>query len=170
MHIRAVGFKIFYHHAQDDTARPLWDYLLDDGSIRVIHMKRRNLLKTLLSHKLAWLTGQWKQSFSGEPSDAPAITLSSEECEAEFRSATAQQERFDLRFGAHPHLNVVYEDLVKNFASEIERIEQFLGVARLALRPATVQQAKRPMAQQITNYYQLKEAFQQTPWASFFTE
>jgi LPS sulfotransferase NodH len=167
--IRAVGFKIFYHHAHNEYSEPIWSYLLGDQSIHVIHVKRRNLLKTFVSHKVAWLTGTWKQT-SESAQTVPSVALTFEECEVEFRTATAQEAAFDARFGKHPLLNVVYEDLVKNFTPEMARIQDFLGVEQLVLRPTTVQQGKRPLAEQVVNYYELKERFQHTPWAHFFTE
>ncbi|MCB8923778.1 MAG: hypothetical protein H6662_19535 [Ardenticatenaceae bacterium] len=55
----AVGFKIFYYHAQDPGWQAIWPYLLAQTDIHVIHMKRANILQTHLSRKRAELTDSW---------------------------------------------------------------------------------------------------------------
>ena len=35
--IRAVGFKIFYYHAQDEAWAPVWGYLRQHREIKVLH-------------------------------------------------------------------------------------------------------------------------------------
>jgi LPS sulfotransferase NodH len=169
-HIRAVGFKIFYHHAHKEFNEPIWSYLYANPHIRVVHIERRNLLKTYVSHKLAFLTGTWKLTKENGRSATPAISLTYEECEEEFRTATEQEQSYATRFANHPVLMLVYEDLVKYFDREVERLEDFLGVTRLTIQPTTLQQSKRPLSQQIVNYHELKEQFQNTRWAEFFVE
>ncbi len=57
-YVSAVGFKIFYNHAQNENWKPVWLHLKDMG-VRVIHIKRKNLLKTYLSEQKAFKTGEW---------------------------------------------------------------------------------------------------------------
>jgi hypothetical protein len=38
--IAAVGFKIFYYHAQNEAWRTVWSYLQDQRDIKVLHIKR----------------------------------------------------------------------------------------------------------------------------------
>ncbi|MCH7837949.1 MAG: hypothetical protein IIC26_05510 [Chloroflexi bacterium] len=49
--IRAVGFK--YHYEQGWAYRGLRERLVEDTEIRMVHLKRRNLLRMLLSRKIA---------------------------------------------------------------------------------------------------------------------
>lgn len=57
--IRAVGFKFHYLHFWGFPG--LWEALADDRQLRVLHLKRRNMLRMLLSHKIAESTGVWRQ-------------------------------------------------------------------------------------------------------------
>jgi LPS sulfotransferase NodH len=57
--IKAAGFKIFYYHAEEGNFKQVWKYLVEQKDMRIIHNKRRNILKTQLSDKRAWQTGQW---------------------------------------------------------------------------------------------------------------
>jgi hypothetical protein len=55
--IRAVGFKMPYDHFSGFEG--LLDWLAEDTNIRVVHLKRRNQLRMLISGKYAWTTGSW---------------------------------------------------------------------------------------------------------------
>ncbi len=57
--IRAVGFKMPSEHFLAVPA--LLDWLADDPEIRVIHLKRRNLLRMLVSLRIALRTGGWSE-------------------------------------------------------------------------------------------------------------
>ncbi len=56
--IRAVGFKFHYEHVWGNDPS-LAGYLAADTGLRVIHLTRRNRLRTLVSKNLALKTGRW---------------------------------------------------------------------------------------------------------------
>ena len=55
--IRAVGFK--YHYEQGWAYRGLRERLVGDTELRVVHLRRRNLLRMLLSREIATASGVW---------------------------------------------------------------------------------------------------------------
>ena len=56
--VRAVGFKFHYEHVWGNDPS-LAGYLAADKDLRVIHLTRRNRLRTLVSKNLALKTGRW---------------------------------------------------------------------------------------------------------------
>ena len=66
-HIRAKGFKIFYYHPLDAKADELWRVLEQRNEIRVIHLRRENILRTLLSRKIASIRGSWTELSTTPP-------------------------------------------------------------------------------------------------------
>ena len=58
-YVKASGFKIFYYHPSDDISCGIWDDLQSLDDLHVIHLKRRNILRTLLSRKIAGLNDVW---------------------------------------------------------------------------------------------------------------
>ena len=63
--IRAVGFKLTNDWGlQGMLLEELLDHLRNDTELRVIHLKRRNLVRLLVSLKMAEHTGLW---FEGDP-------------------------------------------------------------------------------------------------------
>ncbi|MCB0121524.1 MAG: sulfotransferase [Caldilineaceae bacterium] len=168
-HIAAVGFKVFYYHAQGEQWKSVWPYLREQQAIKVIHLKRRNILKTHLSRQRAALSDTWVNT-NGSSEGRGAIELSYDECVAAFTTTRAWEEQYDCFFADHPKLELFYEQLAEDWAGEMGRVQEFLGVEPERLTPTTYKQSTQPLAQAIANYGELKARFQSTPWATFFEE
>jgi hypothetical protein len=61
---QTVGFKLLYAHIWGFTG--LLPALVDDTDLRVVHLKRRNLLRMLVSTRLAQASGVWRLD-GGQP-------------------------------------------------------------------------------------------------------
>jgi LPS sulfotransferase NodH len=62
--IAAVGFKFHYNHFW--FHQDLLPALTEDKDLRVVHLRRLNMLRTLVSAKIAEQTGQWLQHDVGK--------------------------------------------------------------------------------------------------------
>lgn len=168
-HIQAVGFKLFYYHAQQTALRPAWDYLVGQQTLHVIHLKRRNILRTHLSRKRAEATNQWT-NVDGRAEAQPPIELSYDDCLRDFEQTRRWEEEADHLFQDHPMLGLYYEDLVAQLPEQLKRLNRFLGVPPAQVVPQTYPQSHLPLSQSIANFDVLKQRFQGTPWADFFEE
>jgi LPS sulfotransferase NodH len=169
--VAAVGFKIFYYHAHDEKRVPLWAYLKEHTEIKVIHLKRKNVLKTHLSHKKAFLTEQWMiSSPSAKKRVNGPIILDEQECLHSFTGTRTWEAEYDAFFKDHPKIEVIYEDLAHASEQEMARIQAFLGIDYQQTKASTFKQSDRPLSEQVTNYFELKHKFMGTPWAEFFEE
>jgi LPS sulfotransferase NodH len=167
--ITAVGFKIFYYHAQDPQWTPLWQYLQNDRSIKVIHIKRRNILKTHLSRQRAVQTDRWVNT-SGEGRRSAPLSLSFEACLQDFQETRSWEEQYDATFHDHEMLEVIYEELAADNAAIMQRVQSFLGLQPETLTPETYKQSSAPLSEAIANYGELKSRFAGTPWHAFFVD
>lgn len=165
--VQAVGFKLFYYHAQQPTWRGVWDYLTALPNLHVVHVKRRNLLAIHFSRKVADQTGRWNGKVAGAPAQG-ALALDPAECIQDFEETRAWEVACDQRFAGHPLHQVSYEDLAADFAGELAKVQRFLGVEVQPMQPVTAKQERQPLAQRIANYGELKAQFTGTPWAGFF--
>ena len=166
---KAVGFKMMYHHPQSASYRRAWSCLAGIPELRVIHLKRRNLLEVLLSQARSDLTGKWASYRDSKGAETqPRIELSAERCEQAFENLVQTRVAFDQRFKPEQLLEVWYEDLVDNFECTLSSVYEFLGVANCSARPATIKQRVDSLDTAISNYPALKAHFEGTPWASFF--
>lgn len=167
--IGAVGFKLFYYHAESPQWRPLWSYLAGQREIRVIHIKRRNILQTHLSRARALRSRRWVNTDGTKEKQRP-IHLDYEECLADFVQTRAWERQYDALFHEHRKIDVAYEALARGYHEQMERIQQFLGVTVQTVAPQTFKQSTLPLSEAISNYHELKERFAGSAWESFFTE
>lgn len=167
--VAAVGFKLFYYHARDEAWQPVWGYLREHVAIKVIHLRRENILKTHLSKQQAKTTDVWVNTDSVQEK-RPGVTLSYEGCLEAFTSTRRWEQEADAFFADHDKIDVVYERLAADYQPEMARIQAFLGVPAQPPAPQTFKQPARPLSEAILNYGELKERFAGTEWASFFVE
>jgi len=169
--IAAVGFKLFYPHARQGPRENVWPYMTKHTRIRIIHLKRTNRLRRHLSLRQAESTNSWID-LEGDGGDRTAepIRLDFEDCQREFALQERREREHDGLFAAHPALEVFYEDLDRDFSSEMERLQGFLGLELEELEPITFKQSHRPLSEAIINYSELKRSFRDSPWESFFEE
>lgn len=163
-YIKAVGFKIFYYHAPDSA---VWKYLQADTRIRVIHLKRHNILKTHLSRKKAAATDHWVKT-SRRQERQTTFKLDYDECLQDFTRTRGWEQEYDTLFQSHPMLEIFYEDLATDHVHEMRRVEQFLNVDFEEVQPTTRKQSQAKLADVIINYDELKQKFSGSEWASFF--
>jgi len=167
--VSAVGFKIFYYHAQEDSRKMVWPFLRDQKDLRIIHIKRNNTLRVVLSLKKAFMTNKWANT-TGVAEEDPTIALDYEECLWRFTWAQEAKKRYDTFFEGHPKIDVLYEDLANHYQSEMKRVQEFLGVHYEDVRPSTYKQSRQVLSKAISNYFELKEKFKSTPWEEFFED
>lgn len=167
--IAAVGFKIFYYHAQEGAWRMVWPYLQQQSGLHVIHMKRRNMLSTHLSRKRAEITDVWVNT-SGQREQPIAVTLDYDQCLADFERTRAWEVAADAMFAGHPKIELFYEDLAQDNDRAMQHVQAFLGLNYQPVAPTIFKQSQQTLAQAIANYDELKDRFAGSPWAAFFED
>ena len=67
-------------------------------------------------------------------------------------------------------LEATYEELVDNGEQTLGRIQDFLGVRRLALTTQLAKIQQQPLSKILKNYEELKAYFADTDYADFFDD
>jgi len=175
----AVGIKVLYYQVENsygqiwglDGLPDVMDFLKSQQDIRIIHLKRRNRLKTLTSIHVAALTNNYREvKNQSERVDNIKISLTIDECQQEFRNIGQWEKLYDDAFQDHKILETYYENLVAERQAECDRILDFLSVRRRILTTPMKKQLKSPLSEVIDNYDMLKIHFDKTEWARFFEE
>ncbi|TIM35251.1 MAG: sulfotransferase [Mesorhizobium sp.] len=165
--VRAVGFKLFYYHAQEAPFSDVWKLIVGDGNIRIIHLMRRNILAQFVSLKLAHKTQVWSATRKTAGTVDP-IRLDSEECRKHFEQVRRHERECDALFRDHQKLNIYYEDLVRAQEAEMGRTLDFLEVgAEPGSSTRLVRQRTVPLSEAITNFSELRAAFRNSEWGAF---
>jgi hypothetical protein len=170
MAARPTGGRVqdLLHHARE-ACMAVWDYLARHSNIRVLHIKRRNILAQYLSLQLAHKTNVWSTIHPVARETQP-VRLEIEDCRKHFAWVRSLEEEADAFFAGHEMLQVVYEDLLADQTAELSKVQEFLGLREQRLSARTVRQRTVPLPRAIANYGALKKAFSGTDWEDFFAE
>ena len=184
--VRAVGFKIHYGHALGYEG--LEEALGNDTALRVIHLRRRNMLRTLVSFKLAEQGGIWEHDEHQNirerlnrlvragrqavalPGRRGTVTISPAESQQFFIVHQLQAQRYDELFADHPVLPLVYEEMVRDFPVAFHAITSFLTVSNMQPTLTLQRQNRKSLRETIRNYDELRAAFAGTPEEAFFDD
>lgn len=171
--VKAKGFKIFYYHPQDDPSGEIWNALAAMEDLHVIHLKRRNVLRTLVSRKLAGLEGRWRSAPGSQQQSPPtdeSVSFDVPELEHGFRETRAWEQAGEERFHDHSILTLEYEGMLDRFEETAREVLSFLGVRQQRLTSPLQKQNTRGLRDMVVNYDDLKLAFADTEWQEFFDE
>jgi LPS sulfotransferase NodH len=137
--IKAVGFKLFYQQARNSEWKHIWEYLRNT-KVKVIHIKRKNLLARYLSLKLAFKTGVWSIEDPSKRVYCDPILLDPRECFKDFIEIRRFENETDKFFENNPKIETTYEKLDSNIYYETKRIINFLGLGYQQLSTKTHKQ------------------------------
>lgn len=144
--------------------------LAADPELSVVHLKRRNMLHTLISHKTAFQTNRWMRVKSRGPETPTVLHLDAGECERYFEKLEILAEGAEALFCTHRRIDLHYEDLVADRQQQLQRIFTFLDVPFEPVSTIMAKQIVAPAHEVVANYGQLKESFRGTRWSGFFEE
>jgi len=165
--IRAVGFKLFPHHIDNDRFECLWQWLEGKREIKIIYLTRQNLLARYTSYLIARKDERFSIASESQRTRI-TITINPEECLVEFRKNMYFNEKIRKCLKHHEVIELTYEELAGDPHSRIKEVQQFLGVDVCDLDISLVKQEIRPLSDVIDNYDALRRYFAGTEWKYLF--
>lgn len=169
-YIKAVGFKIFYYHPLDDQSGLVWQ-VLKNIDLHIIHLKRRNILRTLLSRKIAGLTNVYSFDIHKNVEKKDKIChFTEDELKEGFEQTREWEKSFGHMFQSKAIIDVYYEDLVSRPQQEFQRITNMLYIEYSEPKTDFKKQNPERISDLIGNYQSLKTKFMNTEWSYFFED
>jgi LPS sulfotransferase NodH len=168
--VKARGFKFFYNHPLDLESNEVLHHLASNPSLHVIHLKRRNLLRILVSTQIALQQGGWNSVELGAQkiSEKKSVILDFENLKSGFEQIYQWESEGDRIFENHPMISIDYEELAEQPARTFARVCRFLGVPYHKPRSPLVKQNPERLNELVENYAELRQAFLGTKWKRFF--
>jgi LPS sulfotransferase NodH len=166
---KAVGFKIFYYHSHKGQNQKLWKRILNDRSIKVLHITRKNMLNTLLSRYKAGVSDKWANT-KGSSEKNIQFNIPYSEAVKDFQWTKRLEQEYRVKLKNHKVFEIVYEDLEKDANKIMNEVQKFLGMEIQKLAPSTFKQRSSSIRDSIENYDELKKRFKGSKWESFFDE
>jgi len=162
--IKAIGFKVFYGHL--DGLVKVTDYFIKSKNLKIVHLKRRNILRQFVSLKLALETGVW-----GIPSvdqrKRVSVFISVDEFIHAADSILDRQHLYERKFSDHQYMELCYEDLEPNQEEGFNDLQSFIGVDVQTLKPDLVKQNILPLREVIRNFDEVVSRLKNTPYSVF---
>ena len=167
----AIGFKLMLGHC---LKRPhIWTQLLDRNT-RFILVRRRNLLKTLVSRRSASESGVYHISrtlnvkSAVDDWQARGVNLDPATVIDDLDAIGRENETWQARLSGNvSRIEVVYEDYTRDIGGENERILDFLGVRRLPLTSDLEKVNPDDLGQSIKNLDEVASALKNTRYEKF---
>jgi LPS sulfotransferase NodH len=161
---RMVGFKVFYNHLLEQE----WSKLVTLKDLKVIHLTRRNRLRTVISLEIAFKTGQWTKSGRSSSLQEKRIRLEPPKLLRRLEQIEQGETATRLRFRDRRILEVVYEDMVRSPEEAFAAVGAFLGVDGIDPEKIPLKrQNPESLEQLIINYNEIKAMLKNTRFAEF---
>jgi LPS sulfotransferase NodH len=161
----AVGFKVNYSQLSKYSEIVSW---VKENDVKIIHLMRTNLLKRLVSHKIANTRNLCHSTRSVEPIK---VHIDPEVLIADFHRRQKRYARYKKRFinvYNVPYLEVSYESLVADFDAEIHKVLKFLEIDKLlALSSEFVKVNPDSLEDIVENYGDVKQTLSNTEFEKF---
>lgn len=190
--INAVGFvhhayhpgvqKIWPDNRSNAHWQGLWQQLQKIDGLKVVVLRRENLLYRHLSQLMARQTGHW-QSYANQqlaesegkiyrekPTERPAITVDAQLLKQDIEETLEYRDFVRDVFKDKPILDVSYEHLCYDRDAVSRELQDFLGLPYIKLEPSLQKLEDRPLSEAVSNYAELKHQFFNTEFAAYFAD
>jgi len=155
-------FKAMYNQLANPFALR---YLRQHEDVRILHLRRHNLLKVHVSRLLMPKRDRVQATM---PVEAVRIHVDPTQAIASMRKARLRYQRFETLFARHQRLPVTYERLFDGQFLEADtamRISDFLGVVQHPMQSSIVKINPESLRDMVTNYDELADAVSRTEFA-----
>ena len=134
---------------------PAWDILINDPTIKVIFLHRKNILAQFASWKVAVALNQWGNQ--SEVVNRPQVEIR----RTEFRwfrdwNRAVQKHRLG-NLKQHNILDLTYEDLTNHWEASMMRVQEFLHVEQIELKQSMPKSETRDLSEVISNWDDIKD-------------
>lgn len=168
--IQLVGFKIFYYHPNESDDKEVWELLKNDKTIKIVHLRRENKLRTHVSRLIAGKLDVWKSQNILTPVKEKKVEIEIEELLKDFHETESYEFQTRRDFLNHPFLELTYESLVKDKESLMQAILKFMEVDWVSLESSLRKQNSETLEELIHNYDDIKACLNKTRYSNFFDE
>ena len=167
--IKAVGFKLFYDHLN----RHEWEKFLSHKYLRIIHLTRKNRLRTIVSLDIAFKTNQWSSSPNNK--DKKLVEKKILLDTSKLINRLEQLENYETfirdRLKDRNIIEVEYEKLCKKPKQEFKNIGEYLGVDNFDLSKIILtKQNPESLEELIMNYDEVYQFMKNTTYAEYLID
>ena len=163
-----LGFKCQYQDLRGRHTSDVVEALQAQDGLLVFHLVRDNMLDRLLSKLNAERTGQyWVKNGSNQSKHPDPYELPFDDAAKDFALYAKEQARVEAFFTGMQVVRVTYEDITSDYSTGVNSC-----LARMSLDPVEIaprsEKQSLPARQQLSNFEELRLAFEGTDYQRFF--
>lgn len=164
--MKYIGFKIFYYHPLDCNDKAVWDFIKKDQNIRLIHLTRQNMLKTIVSREIADKTNTWSnKSRNNIQIKDKQVEIDIDYCLNELEITHQFENKTRNEFNREFFMEITYEDLIRDNQKIMNEVFDFLDIEETKVKSSYKKQNKEKLEDLIINYKELYNALKRTKWS-----
>jgi LPS sulfotransferase NodH len=157
----AVGFKLMYGQMNSNIKKWILDH-----DVSIIHLVRKNKLKTILSRETMKLR-QVSHVSSGDTVEDVKVELDVETLIPRISRMEKEVQKYGEMFSSLPYLQVTYEEFVNDPNSCAEQIFSFLGISSMNNLELPLKKINSDSVEQlISNYAEVRARLLDSPYAN----
>ena len=165
--VRTVGFKLFYHHLSEDE----WARFLTYDDFDVVHLLRRDRLRTLVSRDIAKHTNRWTSTGRAGSLVPRRIVLETGDLVERLERIERFEQLARRRLAGRRVLEMHYEELTADPATKFDAIAAFLGITDMPQREIHLRrQNPEPLNALVANFDEIVELLAPTRFTSYVSE
>lgn len=152
-YVRAAGCKVFYYHPHHGDPELLFELLKSNPRLKVIHLKRTDTLRSVLS----WMIAQRNQTYVAH-SEGSLVAARDKRMHVDPREMVdwihktlAWEAWGDAFFADHEVLQMTYESMTADMAAEFGRVLSFLDLPAHEPVSSLRRQNPEPLDQLVLN-------------------
>jgi LPS sulfotransferase NodH len=166
---KMVGFKLKHDELVLPGYEILRDEIANNTNLRIIHLRRDNLLRRYLSHYIAMHVTHVTLAVGEQPvPELSPLRLEPAACEKDFETILDREKEFAALFARHPGFSISYEEMVARDPDKLRGLLDFLGVSERELTTPTRKLGRDDLRVMITNFDELRKYFSKSRFARFF--
>lgn len=161
--VQAVGAKIFYEYREDPSFQKVWQSVVCDVQIKVLWIRRKNLLRAFISQQLADQTGHYNDRAKLALTTKKQQVIQRETLIHYFSKVQEEEKLIQEILMGHDLLNLTYEQLTEGTGELLLQVQQFLDVDPKNLLTLLVKQNPEPLEQLVKNLNEVRGWMQDYP-------
>lgn len=167
--LKAVGFKLFYYHLTSNE----WNKMAKINNLKIIHLTRENILRTILSLKIALKYNYWYLSKNEHEKkhQKKHVKLEISTLLSEIYQIVEYENYINQRFKNNFIMRISYEKMVTNTNHEMSRIFKELGLENHgSFNINSSRQNPEKLSDLISNYDEVNTLLRCTRYKYLLTE
>lgn len=169
---KAVGFKFKFEELSQEMWKDAVADIAADTTLKILFLRRENLWQRFLSEYVAiHVTKMFNTTDASYEQPQINIAIEPALVAQAFQRSRRWERIYGAMFEGHDRLDLTYEQISRDHEGKMREVQDFLGVSRSSVKPATVKLSDRRKSPTVVkNLDEIRAHFAGTEHAGYFED